>query len=74
MIKTTDNKIEITKEIKETIDLKDLDLRISCLQEDIERIQKEINEKQTLRDSITQTFPEIESLIYPAPLPAEDMI
>jgi len=68
MIKTTDNKIEITKEIKETIDLKDLDLRISCLQEDIERIQKEINEKQALRDSITQTFPEIESSVYPEPI------
>ena len=61
---TEDNKITIIKQVEETIDLIQLDTEIAHLKDTINQIQLEVDKKQVLRNSITQTFPEIEDRVY----------
>jgi hypothetical protein len=61
---TEDNKVEITKETTETVDLIQLDTEIAHWQDVINQAQKVIDEKQALRDSITTEFSTLEEAVY----------
>jgi uncharacterized small protein (DUF1192 family) len=61
---TLDNKVEIAKEVIETINLITLDTEIAHLQDSINQLKAELVKKQSFRNEIVVAFPELEVTIY----------